>query len=72
MSRELMIFSGNANLALAHEICAYLGVTLGEATVSSFSAGEIRINRDLVGLLRLGRRNENGQHGSHVPELHRV
>jgi ribose-phosphate pyrophosphokinase len=43
MSRELMIFSGNANLALAHEICAYLGVKLGEATVSSFSDGEIRI-----------------------------
>lgn len=38
-----MIFSGNANLALAHEICAYLGVKLGEATVSSFSDGEIRI-----------------------------
>src|SRR5690349_16957576 len=43
MSRELMIFSGNANLALAHEICAYLGVKLGEATVSSFSDGEARI-----------------------------
>jgi ribose-phosphate pyrophosphokinase len=43
MSRELMIFSGNANLALAHEICAYLGVKLGEATVASFSDGEIRV-----------------------------
>jgi len=43
MSRELMIFSGNANPALAHEICAYLGIKLGEATVSSFSDGEIRI-----------------------------
>ena len=43
MSRELMIFSGNANLALAHEICAYLGAKLGEATVSSFSDGELRI-----------------------------
>ena len=43
MSRELMIFSGNANLALAHEICAYLGAKLGEATVSSFSDGEIRM-----------------------------
>jgi ribose-phosphate pyrophosphokinase len=43
MSRELMIFSGNANLALAHEICAYLGAKLGEATVSSFSDGEIRV-----------------------------
>ena len=43
MSRELMIFSGNANPALAHEICAYLGVKLGDATVSSFSDGEIRV-----------------------------
>ena len=43
MSRELMIFSGNANPALAREICAYLGVKLGEATVSSFSDGELRI-----------------------------
>src|ERR687897_1082695 len=43
MSRELMIFSGNANLALAHEISAYLGQKLGEATVSSFSDGEIRV-----------------------------
>lgn len=43
MSRELMIFSGNANPALAQEICAYLGVKLGDATVSSFSDGEIRV-----------------------------
>jgi ribose-phosphate pyrophosphokinase len=43
MSGELKIFSGNANLALAHEICAYLGTKLGEATVSSFSDGEIRV-----------------------------
>lgn len=43
MNRELKIFSGNANPALAHEICAYLGQKLGEATVSSFSDGEIRV-----------------------------
>ncbi len=43
MSGELQIFSGNANLALAHEICAYLGTKLGEATVGSFSDGEIRV-----------------------------
>src|SRR5512139_3154091 len=46
MSRELMIFSGNANPALAHEICAYLGTKLGEATVGSFSDGEIRVKID--------------------------
>jgi ribose-phosphate pyrophosphokinase len=43
MNRELKIFSGNANLALAHEISSYLGQKLGEATVSSFSDGEIRV-----------------------------
>ncbi|MCC6139508.1 MAG: ribose-phosphate pyrophosphokinase [Nitrospira sp.] len=46
MNRELKIFSGNANPALAHEICAYLGQKLGEATVSSFSDGEIRVKVD--------------------------
>ncbi|MBH0207659.1 MAG: phosphoribosylpyrophosphate synthetase [Nitrospira sp. HN-bin3] len=46
MNRELKIFSGNANLALAHEICAYLGQKLGEATVASFSDGEIRVKID--------------------------
>jgi len=43
MSGELKIFSGNANPALAHEICSYLGTKLGEATVGSFSDGEIRV-----------------------------
>lgn len=43
MRKELKLFSGNANQALAKEICGYLGVSLGEATVSSFSDGEIRV-----------------------------
>jgi ribose-phosphate pyrophosphokinase len=46
MNRELKIFSGNANLALAQEISVYLGQRLGEATVSSFSDGEIRVKID--------------------------
>jgi len=46
MNQELKIFSGNANLALAQEICLYLGQGLGEATVSSFSDGEIRVKID--------------------------
>jgi len=46
MNRELKIFSGNANLALAQEISAYLGQKLGEATVASFSDGEIRVKID--------------------------
>ena len=43
MRKELKLFSGNANQALAKEICGYLGVSLGEATVASFSDGEIRV-----------------------------
>jgi ribose-phosphate pyrophosphokinase len=43
MEKELRLFSGNANPALAREICSYLGIGLGEATVSSFSDGEIRV-----------------------------
>lgn len=43
MEKELKLFSGKANPALAKEICAYLGIHLGEATVSSFSDGEARI-----------------------------
>ncbi len=46
MNQELKIFSGNANLALAQEICAYLGQGLGEATVSLFSDGEVRVKID--------------------------
>jgi ribose-phosphate pyrophosphokinase len=46
MNRELKIFSGNANLALAQEISEYLGQKLGEATVSLFSDGEIRVKID--------------------------
>jgi ribose-phosphate pyrophosphokinase len=35
------IFSGNANAALAAEICACLGCPLGKASVKTFSDGEI-------------------------------
>ncbi len=43
MRGDLKLFSGTANLALAHEICEYLDIPLGGATVSSFSDGEIRV-----------------------------
>ncbi len=38
---RLKIFSGNANRPLAEEICACLGVPVGEAAVSRFSDGEV-------------------------------
>ena len=37
------IFAGNSNPELAREICAYLGVPLGNARVSRFSDGETRV-----------------------------
>jgi ribose-phosphate pyrophosphokinase len=43
MPSELKIFSGNSNTPLAKEICNYLGVPLGAATVSTFSDGEIMV-----------------------------
>ncbi|MCL4461366.1 MAG: ribose-phosphate pyrophosphokinase [Nitrospirae bacterium] len=44
--RPVKVFSGNANIPVALEISRYLGISLGEATVSSFSDGEIRVRVD--------------------------
>ena len=43
MAGELKLFTGNANPALALEIGAFLQQPLGQATVSTFSDGEIRV-----------------------------
>jgi ribose-phosphate pyrophosphokinase len=43
MANELKIFTGNSNRPLAEEICQYLGIPLGTATVSTFSDGEILV-----------------------------
>ncbi|MBM4284429.1 MAG: ribose-phosphate pyrophosphokinase [Deltaproteobacteria bacterium] len=40
---NLKIFTGNANPELARKICAHLDVDLGQAQVSTFSDGEIRV-----------------------------
>lgn len=37
----MMIFAGNANPALAQEICDYLSMPLGRASVRTFSDGEV-------------------------------
>lgn len=51
MNGEKKIFSGNANLALAKEICEYLGMPMGQAEVTKFSDGEIfvQINENVRG-----------------------
>ncbi|MFH1094372.1 MAG: ribose-phosphate pyrophosphokinase [Candidatus Omnitrophota bacterium] len=43
MQEKLMVFSGNANPKLAHDICKNLGIPLGDAFVGRFSEGEIQI-----------------------------
>jgi ribose-phosphate pyrophosphokinase len=43
---ELKIFSGSANRELAQRICAFIGVPLGQATISSFPDGETYIKID--------------------------
>jgi ribose-phosphate pyrophosphokinase len=38
-----VLFTGNANPALAHEIAAHLGVEVGKASVGRFSDGEVTV-----------------------------
>jgi len=38
---KLKIFTGTANTALTHEICAYLGCEMGQSSTTRFSDGEI-------------------------------
>jgi ribose-phosphate pyrophosphokinase len=47
----LQVFTGNANPALAKEIADYVGITLGQATVTSFPNGEtfVKINENIRG-----------------------
>jgi len=42
-SGGLKLFSGNGNLALSLEICRYLGINLGKATVGRFADGEVNV-----------------------------
>ncbi|MBL7071061.1 MAG: ribose-phosphate pyrophosphokinase [Candidatus Omnitrophica bacterium] len=48
---EVLLFTGNSNKKLAKEICANLGMPLGNALVGRFSEGEIKvkINEDVRG-----------------------
>ncbi len=46
MLKELKIFTGNANPALAQEICSHLSVPLAKAIVKTFSDGEIMVEID--------------------------
>ncbi len=41
---KLKLFSGNANIDLAREICAFLSIPLGAAVVKRFSDGEVNVD----------------------------
>lgn len=43
---EMKIFTGNSNTSLVKEICDYLSIPLGRATVSQFSDGETQVRLD--------------------------
>ena len=43
IDHEMKIFTGNSNKDLAQEICSYLQITLGKASVGTFSDGEINV-----------------------------
>ncbi len=43
MANNLMVFSGNANPALADAIAKHIGLPLGYASISKFSDGEISV-----------------------------
>src|SRR3954463_1440325 len=51
LSTEMKIFSGSAHRELAQRICAYVGMPLGDATVTSFPDGEtyVKINENIRG-----------------------
>ena len=40
---DFMVFTGNANPALAQEIAGHLGISLGAASVGRFSDGEVTV-----------------------------
>ena len=42
--KDIKIFTGNANPALAQEICRLIGIKLGEAEVKSFADGEASVS----------------------------
>lgn len=51
ISTEMKILTGSAHRVLAEGICAYIGVPLGDATVTSFPDGEtyVKINENIRG-----------------------
>ena len=51
--KDIKIFSGNANPALAQEICKIIGIKLGEAEVKTFADGEASVSTRNYGTFAL-------------------
>jgi ribose-phosphate pyrophosphokinase len=51
MKKHPLVFSGNSNEKLASDICKYLNIKLGDASVDTFSDGElcVKINENVRG-----------------------
>ena len=49
----MMVFSGNANLALSEGIVKKLNMRLGMATVGRFSDGEIAVEIEKMSVVRM-------------------
>jgi ribose-phosphate pyrophosphokinase len=43
MPKEIKLFTGNAHSELAQEVASYLGIPVGNATVTKFSDGEVMV-----------------------------
>ena len=42
--KDIKVFTGNSNPALAEEICKLIGTKLGEAEVKTFADGEVSVS----------------------------
>ena len=60
--KDIKIFTGNANPALAKEICQIIGTKLGDAEVTHFADGEASVS--LYETVR-GRATTMRRHGGH-------
>jgi ribose-phosphate pyrophosphokinase len=71
MPEGLKLFSGNANKLLAEEIAGFLGIPVGDATVSKFSDGEImiQINENVRGSDVFLLQSTCGPVNDHIMEL---
>ena len=42
--KDIKVFTGNSNPALAKEICQVIGTKLGESEVKTFADGEVSVS----------------------------